>query len=98
MTESVQLPERFASAAVPVIPTVGRVVHYYERGRNTPFAAVVSGVYVHTTDDMRIVADVDLTVLLNESETPAEVHKDVPGIIPGVEHTHPCWWQWPDRS
>ena len=104
------LPERFRAAADPPLPTVGRIVEYYNlnwiqsTGRHHPlkkggpFAAVVSGVYVHTTGDGPIVAEVDLVVFSNNTHTPIQVLYDVPGVMVGVSHKHSQWWQWPTRS
>lgn len=58
-----------------------------------------------------ITAEVDLNVSIGGALTesyklegpyppyaPWKIFIDVPGIIPGVDHQHEYWWQWPERS
>lgn len=108
------LPQRLrpqAAEAPPPLPSVGRIVHYYNRNweykppateqpaiKVGPFLAMVTGVSIVPQDGNNVMAFVDLTVFTNNMRNPVEVHYDVPGIIPGVDHHLECWWQWPEHK
>lgn len=108
----VEIPQRLrptATEAPPPLPTVGRMVHFYHKGWTAhatglpvpgpgPYSAVVSRVIVSSESGGEIVASVDLSVFTNNNAGPVQVIYDVPGIIPGVDHQHIYWWQWPERS
>jgi hypothetical protein len=108
------IPQRLRPAAAeapPPLPTVGRIVHFYCKnwGRVGPWAAVVSGVDIQSeTGSPEVVATISLTVAgfghINPHHDAKEDNRpwvdivDVPGIIPGVDHQHEYWWQWPERG
>lgn len=84
----------------PTLPTVGRVVHYFDTAWSPegPYAAIVSGVTIQSRSDDEIRADVDLTVFGNDPHHAVILRQDVPVVEPGETHTHSRWWQWPQRS
>ncbi len=100
-----------STEAPPPLPTVGRMVHFYCKNwkRKGPYSAVVSYVEEHSevgspvisATVVLLVAGLGHTSIYHDSmETnhPWLEVSDVPGIIPGVDHQHEYWWQWPERT
>lgn len=91
------LPDRFKSAAYPLLPHVGQIVEFYSTQweRLGPWAAIVSRVEtVSEVGSPELVAKVDLTVARNSAIEPWRFIPDVPGLVVGVKPAYKAWWQY----
>lgn len=109
-----EIPARLrpkAAEAPPPLPTVGRVVQFYCKNweRVGPWCAIVTVVDTHSeVGAPQVVATICLTVAGMGHVNPHHDAKmdnrpwmdiiDVPGVIPGTEHSHEYWWSWPERA
>jgi hypothetical protein len=84
----------------PQLPTVGRIVHFYNRSwvLEGPYAAIVSRVTLISENDQSIQAKIDLTVFTTDVYHPIVLFKDVPVSGPGDISNLDLWWVWPPRS
>ncbi len=94
------VPERFQAALHPLMPTVGRIVHFYHEASDiNPRAAIITSIVEYSeVGSPQIIASVDLSVFSGNGNSPVDVYRDVPAVMPGVKHDHEFWWQWPPRS
>jgi hypothetical protein len=83
-----------APANHPLMPTVGRIVHFYHKDSDiNPRAAIVTSIITHS----EVSATINLSVFSGNGNSPVDVYRDVPAFMPGVKHDYEYWWQWPPR-
>lgn len=72
-------------------PTIGRIVHYYEKGLDPngdgPYAAIVSAVHSENCVTLAVLVPCRTSVYAASSVS----HKDV---NPNMSQ----WWEWPPRA